>query len=72
MTCVSDDGKPTLSGIRLLHAIKSGSEDPDSIAREAELPLYRIRSGLRKMLQFGLVTKINESTYRITEKGREW
>ena len=70
MACISPDGKPTESGTRMLRALKSGLGTAEEIAKEAGLPLFRVRSGLRELTTAGLVTEIG-GRYAITERGEE-
>ena len=70
MACISPDGKPTESGTRMLRALKSGLGSPEEIAKDAGLPLFRVRSGLRELAQAGL-TNQKDDRYEITEKGEE-
>ena len=68
MSCVSPDGKPTESGLKMLKAIQARNDQPEAIASGSGLPLFRVRSGLRDMLQAGYVTIEGES-YKLTRKG---
>ena len=68
MACISPDGKPTESGVKMLRALKSGLGSPEEIAQNVGLPLFRVRSGLREIAQAGLATETS-SKYTIIEKG---
>ena len=70
MACISPDGKPTESGTKMLRALNSGLGSPEEIAKEAGLPLFRARSGLRELAQAGLASQ-KDDKYEITEKGEE-
>ena len=70
MACISPDGKPTESGTKMLRALNSGLGSPEEIAKDAGLPLFRVRSGLRELAQAGLANQ-EDDKYRITEKGEE-
>ena len=70
MACISPDGKPTESGTKMLRALKSGLGSPEEIAKDAGLPLFRVRSGLRELTQAGLASQKNDK-YELTEKGAE-
>ena len=70
MSCISPDGKPTESGVRMLRALDEGLGSPEEIAAEVGLPLYRIRSGLREMNQAGLAGLQGEK-YQLSPKGVE-
>jgi len=68
MACINPDGKPTESGSKMLRALKAGLKSPEEIARDSELPLFRVRSGLRELTQAGLIVE-KAGKYGITEKG---
>ena len=70
MACISPDGKPTESGDKMLRALKSGLRSSEEIAKDAGLPLFRVRSGLRELAKAGL-TNQKDDRYEITEKGKE-
>jgi DNA-binding IclR family transcriptional regulator len=70
MACISPDGKPTGSGAKMLRALQAGLGVPEEIAREAGLPLFRVRSGLRELTQAGLA-KQKDDRYELSEKGAE-
>lgn len=70
MACISPDGKPTESGEKMLRALKSGLGSPEEIAKNAGLPLFRVRSGLRELTQAGLATD-SGGKYELTDKGTE-
>jgi len=70
MACISPDGKLTESGAKMLRALKSGLESPEEIAKDAGLPLFKVRSGLRELTQAGLANQKNDE-YQITDKGSE-
>ena len=68
MACISPDGKPTESGLKMLRALKSNLSKPEDIAKETGVPLFRVRSGLRELMQAGIVEQKGDN-YHITEKG---
>ncbi len=70
MACVSPDGKPTESGAKMLRALKSGLAMPEEIAKDAGLPLFRVRSGMRELVEAGLAA-LQGGSYSITDKGSE-
>jgi len=70
MACISPDGKPTESGAKMLRALKAGSGAPEEVAKEAGLPLFRVRSGLRELTEAGLA-KQRDDRYELSEKGAE-
>lgn len=70
MACISPDGKPTESGIKMLRALKAGLKSPEEIAKNAGLPLFRVRSGLRELAQAGLAVQ-NGDLYQLSPKGEE-
>ena len=70
MACINPDGKPTESGNKMLRALRAGLGSPEEIARETGLPLFRVRSGLREMVDAGLV-KQQDDGYRLSQKGAD-
>ena len=68
MPCVSPDGKPTESGLGMLRALKEGRTSAEAIAAAADMPLYRVRSGLRDLVGAGLASESGE-TYALTQEG---
>ena len=70
MACISPDGKPTESGVKMLRALKSGLGSAEEIAQNAGLPLFRVRSGLRELTQAGLVDQ-KDDKFELSPKGGE-
>ena len=70
MACISPDGKLTESGAKMLRALNSGLGSPEEIAKDAGLPLFRVRSGLRELTQAGLAIQ-KDDKYEITDEGAE-
>ena len=70
MACISPDGKPTESGTKMLRALELGIETPEEIAKQVGLPLFRVRSGLRELIQAGLA-KQKDDSYELSPKGIE-
>jgi DNA-binding IclR family transcriptional regulator len=70
MACISPDGKPTASGVKMLGALKAGAGSAEEIAQKAGLPLFRVRSGLRELTQAGLVSQ-KEGKFGLSTKGSE-
>ena len=70
MACISPDGKPTESGTKMLSALKSGLGSPEEIAKDAGLPIFMVRSGLRELTQAGLANQKNDR-YELSPKGAE-
>lgn len=68
MACIGASGELTDSARKLLTALDSPAS-PEQIAARTELPLFRVRSGLREMAEAGLVN-ISDGAYAITERGR--
>ncbi len=67
MACVSPDGKPTESGRKMLEAAKE-PKTPEIIASEANLPIFRVRSGLRDLVEARYL-KEEQGKYQITPEG---
>jgi len=70
MACISPDGKPTLSGAKMLRALKTKAGSAEEVSQNAGLPLFRVRSGLRELTQAGLVSQKGEQ-YELSTKGSE-
>ena len=68
MACISPDGKPTESGTKMLRALLSREGSPEGIAQSTGLPLFKVRSGLREMVDAGLVEQQDDG-YRLSQKG---
>jgi DNA-binding IclR family transcriptional regulator len=68
MPCISPDGTPTVTGKKMLNALKSGKGSPEAVAEETGIPMFRVRSGLRDLIQAGMA-ELTEDGYQITEKG---
>ncbi len=70
MPCISPDGKPTETGIKMLKALQGGIGAPEAVAQTTGLPLFRVRSGLRELAQAGMVEPKN-GDYVIASRGAE-
>ena len=70
LPCVSPDGKPTKSGLATLNSIKTGASSPKEIADATGQPLFRVRSGLRELVNAGFV-ELSEEKYRLTDEGEK-
>jgi len=69
MACVNPDGTLTPSAKAMLSALSSPLAF-EEVAESTGLPLFRIRSSIREMLEAGLVEK-EEGKYAATKLGRE-
>jgi DNA-binding IclR family transcriptional regulator len=67
MACLNSDGSLTVVAGAILEAVATAG-DPADVAAATGLPLYRVRSGLREMLQSGLV-ETQEAGYALTDRG---
>jgi DNA-binding IclR family transcriptional regulator len=70
MACISPDGKPTVSGAKMLRALKAKAGPAEEVAQKAGLPLFRVRGGLRELEQAGLVSQ-KGGNYQLSAKGGE-
>jgi predicted transcriptional regulator len=52
----------------MLRALQTGLKSPEEIARDTGLPLFRVRSGLRELVQAGLAAQ-KEDSYKLSETG---
>jgi predicted transcriptional regulator len=68
MPCVSPDGKPTESGLKTLTAVKEGAKTPEKVAAATEQPMFRVRSGLRELVNAGFLAE-KDGEYSLTETG---
>lgn len=70
MACIGNQGELTESARRMLAALESPAT-PEEVAKRSELPLFRVRGGLREMNQAWLV-ELKEGVYTTTEQGRSF
>jgi predicted transcriptional regulator len=70
MACISPDGKPSVSGAKMLRALKAKAKSAEEVSQKAGLPLFRVRSGLRELEQAGLVSQ-KGGQYALSAKGGE-
>ena len=63
--CVSPDGKPTQMGMAKLNAMKSGPLTSNEVADATGHPMFRVRSGLRELVEAGYV-KQTDDKYELT------
>lgn len=68
MACINPDGTVTPSARSILHAAQQPLTPPE-IAAATGLPLYRIRSSLRELVQAELLRQDGER-YEVTEAGK--
>jgi predicted transcriptional regulator len=68
MACIGSQGELTESARKMLTALEN-SATPEEVAAHTELPLFRVRGGLREMRQAGLV-ELKDGAYLITQLGR--
>ena len=69
MPCVSPDGKPTSTGLATLKSLKEGALSPEEVASKTGQPLFRVRSGLRELMNSGLVEETNDK-YILSKTGQ--
>ncbi|MEA3485625.1 MAG: hypothetical protein U9R03_02835 [Candidatus Aerophobetes bacterium] len=69
MACINPDGTLTSSGKKILSALSSPAT-LEKVAKSTKLPLFRIRSSIREMLEAGLV-KEEKNRYLATKLGQE-
>jgi predicted transcriptional regulator len=68
MPCIDSSGPMTEIARKILAAMADGAP-VNEIAEKTNLPLYRIRSGARELVEAGLVETKDEA-YVLTEAGR--
>jgi DNA-binding IclR family transcriptional regulator len=69
MACLNPDGTLTASAIALLKALTQAGT-PQEAAERTGLPLYRIRSSLRELVEAGLLEE-SEGSYHTTPSGMQ-
>ncbi len=69
MACVNPDGTLAPVAGAVLLALRAHTS-PDEVSRQVRIPLYRVRSSLRELLQAGLVEE-RDGRYALTAAGRE-
>jgi len=70
MACISSDGTLTESGIKIFRALSSGFLSPEEVAQQTGLHMFRVRGGLRDLVNFGFVIQEGDK-YKLTDKGAE-
>ena len=68
MPCIDSSGQMTEMARTMLAALENGATLSE-LAQKAGLALYRVRSGVRELVEAGLVEARNE-TYVLTETGQ--
>ncbi len=69
MACVNGDGTLTIVARQMLAALAT-VDVADGVRVATGLPMYRVRSGLREMVDAGLVEVVGENRYLLTDRGR--
>ena len=69
MACIDDTGALTPAARFVLKTLRT-PRFPSDVARLTGLPLYRIRSSLRELVDLGFIEQ-SEETYKITQAGKE-
>ncbi len=67
MACVNTDGTLMPSAVAILNALKT-KHTAEELASIVDQPLFKLRSGLRDLLEAKLV-EINDDKYIITDTG---
>ena len=68
MACIGSQGELTESAGKMLAALDPPAT-PELVAARTELPLFRVRGGLREMAEAGLV-ELKDGVYAPTQLGR--
>ncbi len=68
MACINPDGTLAPSAQSILNALRSGPAKAEALAQQAGLPLFRVRSSMRELVQAGLVTEA-DGAYMLTDAG---
>jgi predicted transcriptional regulator len=67
MACVNPDGTLTASAVAMLRAMRAPST-AEQIAAATALPLFRVRSGIREIVENGLAVQ-ESGVFRLTSEG---
>ena len=59
MACVNPDGTLVPSALTILAALNKGTSTAADLARQTGLPVYRIRSSMRELVEAKLVLEEN-------------
>lgn len=70
MACVNDDGELTRTARKLLNVIQEKPLTVEEIAKETNLPLFKVRSNMRNMSEIGFVNLV-EDKYVIDSRSIE-
>ena len=70
MACINPDGTLTTSAKAVLQVLAE-SATPTEVARKVGLPLFRVRSSLRELVEAGLLLEETDGSYRLTAAGAE-
>ena len=70
MACISPDGKPTESGMKILNSLAAGAKSAEDVAADTGRPLFAVRSGLRELAGAEMVAEKGEG-YELSPKGKE-
>ncbi len=67
MACINSDGSLSASARAILDAARTSST-PEQLGRTTGLSLYRVRGGLRELVNAGLIQE-SRGLYQLTEAG---
>ncbi len=67
MACIGSGGELTESARKMLTALEPAAT-PQEVAGRTELPLFRVRAGLREMAEAGFV-ELKDGAYSPTQQG---
>jgi DNA-binding IclR family transcriptional regulator len=67
MACINPDGTLTPTAQTVLAALRAPASAAD-VAQLTNLPIYRVRSSLRELVEAGLVAQEGDR-YQLTDKG---
>lgn len=69
MACVNADGTLSASALAILAAVERPAT-AEQVAAATKLPLFRVRSAMRELVDASLVAK-EEAGYTLTDEGRK-
>jgi predicted transcriptional regulator len=71
MPCIDDSGNLSDSGKALLSALSKEQLDVKTISSQIGVPLFKVRSSIRELVEAGLIQESNEK-YSLTEEGKNF
>jgi len=71
MPCIDDSGNLSESGKALITALSKDSLDVKEISSRLGVPLFKVRSSIRELIEANLIEEENKK-YILTEEGKKF